>query len=64
MERLAIEQEYNELAAEIQELLGILADAKKVDAIIAAELSEVQEKYGDARRTEIVDDGGRSTCAI
>jgi DNA gyrase subunit A len=58
MERLAIEQEYNELAAKIQELLGILADAKKVDAIIAAELSEVQEKYGDARRTEIVDDGG------
>ena len=58
MERLAIEQEYSELAAKIQELLGILADAKKVDAIIAAELSEVQEKYGDARRTEIVDDGG------
>jgi DNA gyrase subunit A len=58
MERLAIEQEYNELATKIQELLAILADGKKVDAIITAELSEVQEKYGDARRTEIVDDGG------
>jgi DNA gyrase subunit A len=57
MERLAIEQEYEELAKRINELLGILADAKKVDAIITAELTEVREKYGDARRTEIVDDG-------
>ncbi len=58
MERLAIEKEHEELAKLIQELLSILADAKKVDAIIAAELTEVREKYGDARRTEILDDGG------
>jgi DNA gyrase subunit A len=58
MERLAIEKEYEELAARINELLSILADAKKVDAIISAELKEVREKYGDARRTEILDDGG------
>jgi DNA gyrase subunit A len=57
MERLAIEQEYDELAKRIQDLLSILADPKKVDAIIAAELSHIKEKYGDARRTEIVDDG-------
>jgi DNA gyrase subunit A len=58
MERLAIEQEYEELAKLIQDLLAILGDAKKVDAIIGAELLAVKEKYGDARRTEIVDDGG------
>ena len=58
MERLAIEQEHEELAKRIEELLSILADAKKVDAIITAELTEVKEKFGDARRTEIVDDGG------
>jgi DNA gyrase subunit A len=58
MERLAIEKEYEELAARINELMSILADAKKVDAIIAAELHDVREKYGDARRTEILDDGG------
>jgi DNA gyrase subunit A len=58
MERLAIEQEYEELAKRIKELLDILADAKKVDDIITAELIEVKEKFGDARRTEIVDDGG------
>ena len=58
MERLAIEQEYDELAKLIQELLSILGDAKRVDAIIGAELAAVKEKYGDARRTEIIDDGG------
>lgn len=58
MERLAIEQEYNELAKLIEELLAILGDSRIVDAIIGAELLEVKEKYGDARRTEIVDDGG------
>jgi DNA gyrase subunit A len=58
MERLAIEQEYNELAKLIEDLLGILGDSKRVDAIIGAELLAVKEKYGDARRTEIVDDGG------
>jgi DNA gyrase subunit A len=58
MERLAIEQEHDELAKRIKELLEILGDAKKVDSIIGAELLDVKEKYGDARRTEIVDDGG------
>jgi DNA gyrase subunit A len=57
MERLAIEQEHEELAKRIEELLSILADTAKVNAIIAAELAEVKENYGDARRTEIVDDG-------
>jgi DNA gyrase subunit A len=57
MERLAIEQEYEELAKRIEELLSILGDTAKVNSIIAAELSEVKENYGDARRTEIVDDG-------
>ena len=57
MERLAIEQEYEELAKRIEELLAILADPKKVDGIIAAELTQIKEKYGDERRTEIVDDG-------
>jgi DNA gyrase subunit A len=58
MERLAIEQEYEELAKRIEELLSILADTQKVNSIIAAELTEVKESFGDARRTEIVDDGG------
>lgn len=58
MERLAIEQEHAELAKEIERLLGILADGKKVDALICAELIQIKERFGDARRTEITDAGG------
>ena len=57
MERLAIEQEHAELAKEIEELLSILRDSKKVDSIIVGELKTIVEKYGDNRRTDIVDDG-------
>ena len=53
MERLAIEQEHKSLAAEIENLLAILADIKRVDGLIVDELREVKEKFGDARRTQI-----------
>ncbi|MBN8550385.1 MAG: DNA gyrase subunit A [Deltaproteobacteria bacterium] len=58
MERLAVEQEHEELAKEIARLLGILSDSRKVDALITSELLALREKFGDARRTEIIDDGG------
>lgn len=58
MERLAIEREHQELGEEIKRLIGILADSKKIDGIILRELKEVAEKYGDERRTQILDDGG------
>ena len=54
MERLAIEKEHGELASEIERLEGILADPNKVDEIAVSELSEIKEKFGDARRTELV----------
>ena len=53
LERLAIEQEHKELAAEIARLLSILADSKKVDQLIGAELKQVQEQFGDDRRTAL-----------
>ncbi len=55
MERLAIETEHAELAKEIQRLLGILADPKKVDQLIVSETGELRDKFGDKRRTEIVE---------
>lgn len=58
LERLAVENEHKELAKLIEELLAILADVKKIDAIIISELKEVKDKYGDERRSEIIDDGG------
>lgn len=58
LERLAIEQEHGELAAEIERLKSILADTKKVDSIIVGELEGLREEFGDERRTQIVEDEG------
>jgi DNA gyrase subunit A len=57
LERQKIEDEYQELLKLIAELKAILADRAKVLAIIKKELVEIKERYGDARRTEIVDHG-------
>ena len=57
LERLAIEKEFEELSNEIIRLSIILEDVKKIDEIIVNELISVKERFGDDRRTEIVDDG-------
>ncbi len=57
MERLAIEQEYEELAKEIARLIDILSDSKKVDLLITNELKDVVTGFNNPRRTNIVDDG-------
>lgn len=54
MERLAIEKEHEELAGEIERLQGILADSKKIDAIVCTELEEIKDKFADPRRTELI----------
>ena len=55
LERDKIIEEYRATEATIVELRGILADEKKIYAIIVEELREVKEAYGDERRTAIVD---------
>ncbi len=54
MERDKIENELERLHALITELMGILADKSKIDAIIKEEMLEIKRKFSDARRTEIV----------
>ncbi|MED0738439.1 DNA gyrase subunit A [Aneurinibacillus thermoaerophilus] len=54
IERLT--EEYNELSALIAELRAILGDESKILEIISEELTEIKEKYGDDRRTEITVD--------
>lgn len=56
LERNKIEQEYEELTAKIGEYEAILSDESKVCAIIKEDLTEIKNKYGDARRTEIAAD--------
>ncbi len=54
LERKKIDEEYAEVTTLIAKLEGILADPQKVLQVIIDELSEIREKYGDERRTEIV----------
>ena len=58
LEREKIEQEYTELKAKAGYLQAVLADPQKIDNIIARELTDIAEKYGDARRTKIVNKDG------
>jgi DNA gyrase subunit A len=54
LEREAIENELNELIKLIAKLEAILADEKEILAVIKTELLEMKEKYGDERRTKII----------
>jgi DNA gyrase subunit A len=54
LERDKIDAEYADVTALIAHLAGILADPQKVLQVIIDELTEIREKYGDERRTEIV----------
>ena len=53
LEREKIENELTELLAEIEELKSILASEAKVLQIIKDEMTEIKNKYGDERRTNI-----------
>jgi len=48
--------ELNQVRARIAEYESILASDKKLRAVIVKELEEVRDKYGDARRTQIIDE--------
>ncbi len=53
LERIKIEQEYEELKEKISDYKRILADRAMILDIIREDLYEIKEKYGDERRTEI-----------
>ncbi|GAB3169595.1 DNA gyrase subunit A [Telluribacter humicola] len=53
LERDKIIKEYDEIMALITDLRDILANETRKFDIIKTELSEVRERYGDARRTKI-----------
>lgn len=55
LEREAIENELKELIALIAKLEGILASEQEILNIIKTELLEMKEKYGDERRSKIID---------
>jgi DNA gyrase subunit A len=55
LERDKILEELDRLHKLIEELRSILGDIEKVREIIKTELAEIKRKFGDARRTEIVE---------
>lgn len=57
LQREKIESEYNDLVILITDLKDILANHDRVLNIIRDELTEVKNKYGDERRTEISEEG-------
>ncbi len=58
MEREKLENEYAELEGLTEEWKAILADENKLFAVIKEEMLETKRKYGDERRTLLVDDMG------
>jgi DNA gyrase subunit A len=53
LERDKIEDEYQKLQALIADLQDVLANEVRIDTIIREELQEINDKFGDARRTEL-----------
>ena len=53
LEREKIENEYKEMQKLIEELTLIIRHPEKVLGIISKELTQLKEKFGDARRTKI-----------
>jgi len=55
LEREKIIEDYEKILLEIKRLRGILADEGLVMQVIKDEFGQIKDKYGDERRTEIID---------
>lgn len=55
LERKKIEEDYLAIIKEIVRLESLLASPAQIRSVIKEELTYIQEKYGDERRTKIVD---------
>jgi DNA gyrase subunit A len=58
LERRKLQDEFDTLRATIAELESILADDVKLRGVIKSELGAIKDKYGDERRTVLVNDPG------
>jgi DNA gyrase subunit A len=63
LERQKIEDEYAEIIQQIAYLEDLLANPRKILYLIRQDVAELKRKYGDARRTHIVDDAEQSKYA-
>ena len=56
--RIELEKEQTELQLIIADLTDILDNEKRLKKVVTAELKDVADKYGDDRRTQLIDDDG------
>ncbi len=55
LERQALQEEYQELIERIAYLEDLLANPRKIDFLIRDDIKDLKKKYGDNRRTEIIE---------
>src|SRR4051812_25724962 len=55
LERQKLTDEFNELIQQINYLEDLLANPRKMDFLIVEEAEDIKKRYGDERRTQIVD---------
>lgn len=60
----ALRREYEAILKTIHRLEGILKSEKKLIAVIRSEMSDIRERFGDERRTEIIDDDASTMPAV
>jgi len=56
LEIMALRKEYEAILKTIARLEGILKSEKKLIQVIRTEMSEIRERFGDERRTELIED--------
>jgi len=54
LERTKLEEEYQELTETIEYLEGLLADPKQIDGLIAEDMDELVETFGEERKTRVI----------
>jgi DNA gyrase subunit A len=65
LERKKIELEYKEVVALIKELESLLRSPKRIRTLAADELQAIGERYGDRRRTQVVQlSAGKTTIPL
>jgi DNA gyrase subunit A len=63
LERQKLDDDYRETIKLISELESILASPRRILALIKQDLDDIATKFGDDRRTEVVDDTPRQLSA-
>ena len=61
MERAELQEDYEDLQAEIERLEAILESEASLLAVVKEELLEIKAEYADERRTDIIEDAGTVT---